>query len=217
MTMLGNVMPQRGAFFDLLTAHTDRLVAGANATLRLITGLGNQPDQNTGLIEEVNANETSADKIKAEFIRLLYESFTTPINRDQLYTLILDLDRVLDTLQSVANAIAMYNIVNSTSEARSMASLGADACLRLNRAVIALAERDRGPRIMELCQEIEALEARSSAAMRDAVTALFRDEGDEPAAWHAMKMRRFYFTQEAVLDGCRRAAKTIEEILIENT
>ena len=28
--MLNNVMPQRGAFFSLLVAHTDRLVAGAN-------------------------------------------------------------------------------------------------------------------------------------------------------------------------------------------
>ena len=41
-------------------------------------------------------------------------------------------------------------------------------------------------------------------------------EGDEQAAWHAVKMRRFYFTQAAVLDGCRRAAKTIDEILVEN-
>ena len=54
--------------------------------MRLITGLGNQTDQTLSLIEEVNLNETSADGIKAEFVKLLYESFTTPINRDQLHT-----------------------------------------------------------------------------------------------------------------------------------
>ena len=112
--MLNNVISQRGTFFILLAAHTDRLVAGASATLRLITGLGNEGHQTALLIEEVNLNETSADAIKADFIRLLYESFTTPINRDQLHTLILDLDRVLNTLQSVANAINMYSIGNST-------------------------------------------------------------------------------------------------------
>jgi hypothetical protein len=31
-----------------------------------------------------------------------------------------------------------------------------------------------------------------------------------------MKMRGFYFMQEAVLDNCKRAAKTLEEILLEN-
>ena len=34
--MLNNVISQRGTFFILLAAHTDRLVAGASATLRLI-------------------------------------------------------------------------------------------------------------------------------------------------------------------------------------
>jgi len=214
--MLNNVMPLRSSFFNLLAAHTDRLLAGASATLRLVTGLGSPGAQTTALIEEVNLNETSADKIKAEFIKLLYESFTTPINRDQLHTLILDLDRVLDTLQSVANAITMYNISDSTPEARALAALATDACLRLNRAVIALADREQAPKVAALCPEIDVLETQASAVMHEAVTKLFREEGDEQAAWYAMKMRRFYFTQVAVLDGCKRASRTIEEILLEN-
>jgi hypothetical protein len=34
-------MPQRKEFYERLAAHSDRVVAGANATLRLIAGLGN--------------------------------------------------------------------------------------------------------------------------------------------------------------------------------
>lgn len=213
--MFDNVIPHRAHFFQLLGAHTDRVVAGANATLRLITGLGTPSDAPAELIEEVNVNETSADDLKAQFIHLLYESFTTPISRDQLHTLILDLDRVLDTLQSVANAIAMYHIQTSTPEARTMASLGADACLRLNRAVLAMAERRRSAEVVQLCREIDDIESRSSQVMREAVTRLFAVEGSDDDAWRAMKLRGFYFAQEAVVDGCKRAAKTIEEILIE--
>lgn len=216
--MLNNVMPQRGTFFELLGAHTDRVVADANATMRLVSGLGNPHADNAALIEEVNANESSADRIKSDFIHLLYESFTTPINREQLHTLILDLDRILDTLQSVANAVAMYNIDKSTAEARTMASLAADACLRLNRAVITLADRSRGQAaLIDFCTEVDKIEGVAAEAMRDAVTKLFEHEGDEAAAWHALKMRGFYFTQEEVLRGCKRAAKTIEEILLENS
>lgn len=214
--MLNNVMPQRSSFFQLLGAHTERLMAGANATLRLISALGNADDHHAALIEEVNLNETSADQIKDQFVHLLYESFTTPINRDQLHTLIRDLDRVLDRLQSVANAINMYSITRSTAESRTMASLAADACLRLNKAVIALGQRNTNAQLVQLCKEIDELEGQAQEAMRQAVTRLFRDEGDEAAAWNAMKMRRFYFAQEAVLSGCKRAAKTIEEIVIEN-
>ncbi len=214
--MLNNVMPKRSEFFNLLAAHTDRLVAGANATLRLVTGLGAQSEHKAALIEEVDANEASADRIKDAFIKLLYDSFTTPMNRDQMHTLIVDLDRVLDTLQSVANGVTMFNIPDSTPPARAMASLAADACLRLNRAVLALAQRGGGPKIRQMCVEIDDLEASAREAMREAITKLFENEGDEQAAWHALRMRRFYLIQAAVLDGCRRAAKSIEEILLDN-
>jgi uncharacterized protein Yka (UPF0111/DUF47 family) len=218
--MLQNVMPKRSEFFNLLAAHSDRLVAGANATMRLITGLGTHAGQESandaGLIEEVNLNETSADEIKTAFTKLLFESFTTPINRDQLHALIRDLDRVLDTLQSVANNIAVYNIADSTAAARTMSSLAADACLRLNRAVIALADRNGGPAVRKEIGEIDALDVRANEIMRDAVTRLFENEGDDAAAFHAMKMRRFYLRQAKVLDRCLRVARTIEEILLEN-
>ena len=214
--MLNNVMPQRGVFFSLLVAHTDRLVAAANASLRLISGLGNPQFDTTTLIDEVNLNETSADDLKDQLIRLLYESFTTPINRDQIHTLTMDLDRVVDSIQSVANSIATHHIEVSTSAAREMASLSADACIRLHRAVVALEGRERVQAIVQQCEEVDQIESRAAEVMRQAITRLFENEGDEAAAWHAMKMRGFYFMQEAVLDHCKRAARTLEEILLEN-
>ena len=214
--MLQNVMPKRGEFFNLLASHADRLVAGANATLRLISGLGTHNELMADLIEEGNVNETSADDIKAAFIRLLFQSFTTPIGRDQLHRLILDLDRVLDTLQGVANSIATYSIADSTADSRTMASLAADACLRLNRAVVGLADRNGSNTVRQQIADIDVLEARASEVMRQAVTQLFAEEGDDTAALHALKMRRFYIHQAKVLDRCRRVAKTIEEILMEN-
>ena len=215
--MLTNVMPKRGAFFDLLAAHADRLVAGANATLRLISGLGQHNTLTADLIEEVYANETSADQIKADFIRLLYESFTTPINRDQMHTLILDLDRVQDDLQHVANAIASYKIGEATAEARAMASLSADASMLLNRAVVALGRTGRDQQTMELGRKIDRLDADAGKLLEKAIRKMFKDEGDDAAVWRAIKMRELYSLLETVLDSCKRAAKTIEEILLENS
>ena len=163
-----------------------------------------------------HASERRADDIKAAFIRLLFQSFTTPIGRDQLHRLILDLDRVLDTLQGVANSIATYSIADSTADSRTMASLAADACLRLNRAVVGLADRNGSNTVRQQIADIDVLEARASEVMRQAVTQLFAEEGDDTAALHALKMRRFYIHQAKVLDRCRRVAKTIEEILMEN-
>lgn len=212
--MFSSLMPQRKEFFELLAAHSDRVVAGANATLRLMNGLGIGTEDTAVLVAEVNLNEQSADKIKAELIRLLHRSFTTPINRDQIHTLTIELDQVLNALQDVANAVGMYNIKASTPEAREMASLGADACMRLNRAVMALPDKKRNDETMGLCKEIDAIESQADRVQRKAITGLF--DGTQ-TVWTAMKMREFYALQEKVLDRCEDAAKTIEEILIENS
>lgn len=212
--MFSSLMPRRKEFFELLAAHSDRVVAGGNATLRLINGLGQGTEDIPALVAEVNLNEKSADKIKSELISLLHKSFTTPINRDQIHTLTIELDRVLNALQDVANAIGMYHISESTPESREMAALGADACVRLNRAVMALPDKKRNEETVNLCKEIDAIESQADRVQRKAMHKLF--DGSS-TIWAAMRMRELYALQEEVLDRCENAAKTIEEILIENS
>lgn len=213
--MFSGMMPQRREFFDLLVAHSDKLVASANATLRIVNTLGPGNSEDIALlIKEVDFNEKSGDKIKADVIALLHKSFITPLNRDEIHTLTIELDRVLGALQKVANAVSMYNIQESTPEARELAALSADSCLRLNRAVIALAGKERNKEAIVLCQEIDEIETKADKVLKKAITRLFQNGGD---VWTAMKLREFYVLQEDVLDCCEEAAKTIEEILIENS
>lgn len=213
--MFSGLMPQRREFFDLLVAHSDKLVASANATLRIVNTLApNNREDITLLVKEVDFNEKSGDKIKADVIALLHKSFITPINRDEIHTLTIELDRVLGALQKVANAVGMYNIQESTPEARELAALSADSCMRLNRAVIALADKERNKEAIVLCQEIDEIESKADKVLKKAITRLFQNGGD---VWTAMKLREFYVLQEEVLDCCEEAAKTIEEILIENS
>ena len=212
--MFSSLMPQRREFYELLAAHSDRVVAGANAVLRLMNGLGQGTEDIPVLVAEVNLNEQAGDKIKYELIQLLHRSFTTPINRDQIHTLTVELDLVLNAIQDVANAVGMYNIKESTTAAREMAALAADACMRLNRAVIALPDKTHQKETVDLCKEIDAIESQADRVQRKAITALFNGSG---TLWNALKMREFYALQEEVVDRCEDAAKTIEEILIENS
>lgn len=213
--MFSGMMPKKKEFFDLLIAHSDRLVASANATLRLVNNLGAaSPDDIELLVKEIDFNEKSGDKIKAEVIALLHKSFITPLDRDEIHNLTLELDKVLSALRNVANAVGMYNIQQSTPEAREMAALGADSCLRLNRAMISLADESRRKETAAFCQEIDELESKADLVLKQAITRLFQDGGD---IWVAIRLREFYFLLENVLDRCEETAKTIEEILIENS
>ena len=99
--MLSSLMPQRKEFYELLAALSDRVVAGGNATLRLLNGLGGTTEDLATLVAEVSLLEQAGDKIKAQVVTLLHRSFTTPINRDQIHSLTIELDLVLNAIQDV--------------------------------------------------------------------------------------------------------------------
>ena len=67
---------------------------------------------------------------------------------------------------------------------------------------------------VNLCKEIDAIESQADRVQRKAISQLF---DGSVGIWQAMKMRELYSLQENVLDRCEDAAKTIEEILIENS
>ena len=76
------MLPKRSEFFELLAAHSERVLAGANAMLRLVSSLGVSKQDVAALIEEINMNEASSDQIKNDLMTMLHKSFVTPLNRD---------------------------------------------------------------------------------------------------------------------------------------
>ena len=109
-----------------------------------------------------------------------------------------------------------HDLVARRAGHRLTGTASANALTDDHRQLSHLADRRRQAEVTAICHEIEQLEDRVAAAMREAITKLFAVEGDEAAAWHAIKMRRFYTAQEDVLYNCKRAAHTIEEIVLEN-
>ncbi len=210
------MLPKRTQFFELLEAHSERVLAGANSMLRLINDLGVSAAEVAALIQEVNMNEASADQIKADLLLMLHKSFVTPLNRDQVYELTLDIDRIMNAVQDVAQAVNIYHIGAANAESRELASMAADACSRLTRAIAALKEKERSEVSVNLCVEIERIEEKSDLVMQRAIKTLFQNEGDEQAALRALALREFYALQEKVLRACKASAQMLEEILIQN-
>ena len=86
--MLGNVMPHRGTFFNLLAAHADRLVAGANANAAgaCSAGWATRPDKApTGDRPGDQRNRGQCRRRSRPISSSYYEFFTTPINTN-VYT-----------------------------------------------------------------------------------------------------------------------------------
>ena len=207
--MLGRLMPREGKFFDLFTAHAERIVEGSRELAQMI-GTFTDLDAHA---QRIDAAERAADKVTHETIALLHKTFITPFDRDQIHQLITTMDDILDLTQDVAESIALYDLRRATPEAKQLAEINQMCCERVRTAVGLLTNIKQPQAILKCCEEIDRLESDADRVLRAAMSKLFRDE---PDVKNLIKLRTIYELLETISDRCEDVANIIEGVVLEN-
>jgi predicted phosphate transport protein (TIGR00153 family) len=207
-------MPHEGKFFDLFNAHAEQVVLGSQALVGLLKAFNDSGEEAERQCNRVDVAEKTADNITHETMRQLHKSFITPLDREEIHQLITSLDDILDLTQDAAHTVTLYDIRHITAESVRLGEIGLSCVERVRAAVGLLASMDNGPRILELCHEIDELESAADREMRGAMSRLFREE---PDVRELIKYRAIYELLETVTDRCEDVANIIEGIVIENS
>ena len=208
--MLARLMPREGRFFDLFTAHAERIIEGSR---ELAAMLGSFSDLDAHA-QRIDGAERAADKITHECITLLHKTFITPFDREQIHQLITTMDDILDLIQDVAESVALYDLRSVTPEAKQLAEICQMCCDRVKTTVALLTNVKSSEAILKCCEEIDRLESDADRVLRSALSKLFRDEADLK---QVMKMRVIYDLLESITDRCEDVANVVEGIVLENS
>lgn len=212
--MFGRFMPKEVKFFDLFNAHSKEAVLGAQTLQALMTALNETPEKAAALAAEIQVIESRADKITYETVSLLHSTFITPLDRNEIHTLISRLDDVLDTIEDAAQAVTMYDIRRATPEVIRFADIILACVNRVNDAVTLLHKMDNAPAILAACKDIDRLESDADTVLHEAMSRLFREETD---VRELIKLKAIYEILETVTDRCDDVANIIESIVLENS
>jgi hypothetical protein len=214
--LFGKLLPREGNFFELINEHGNRIAEGARSFMQLIQNYGD-----TTLREkhaaDVDGAEKSADKITAEVHRLLHKTFITPIDREQIHSLINAMDDILDLLQDSAEVMALYNVKHVGEDVLRLGEISVKCCERVQHAVSLLPRISEAPvaeAAIKTCEEIDRLESDADRVMRSAMSKLFRDEIDTR---ELIKLKAVYEHLESISDRCEDVANLIEGVVLENS
>ena len=208
--MFGRLLPKEGRFFDLFNAHAAQVVRAATELSALMHDYSQLEDR-ARIIDEA---EHAADRITAETIRLLHQTFITPLDRDHIHQLINGLDDICDLIQDTAQTLTLYDIKKITPETERLADIGAKCSERVKDVVQLIGDKEgRFEAILKTCEEIDRLESDADRVMRAAVSRLFREEQD---VREIIKMKAIYELLEAITDRCLDVANLAEGISLEN-
>ena len=214
--VFGRLLPKEGNFFGLFNEHGKHIADGAQAFLAMVRDYADV-EQRERQANRVNAAERAADRITAEVQRLLHRSFITPIDRDQIHTLINALDDVLDLLQDSTEVMQLYDLQNLSDDVLRLTEISVRCCERVQHVLTLLPklrDADVTASVLKTCEEIDQLESDADRVMRSAMSRLFREE---PDTRQLIKLKAVYEHLESISDRCEDVANLVEGIVLENS
>lgn len=214
--LFGKLMPREGNFFEMFNQHAERIVEAARAFSQLVANY-NDPHLREQYNRDVDNAERAADRITHDVNKALHKTFITPIDREQIHSLINTMDDVADLIQDSAETMALYDVRYMTDEIKRLTDISLKCCERLKDAVALLAKlSDPGSAeaALKTCEEIDRLESDADRVMRSAMSKLFREE---PDVRELIKLKAIYELLETITDRCEDVANLIEGIILENS
>lgn len=205
-----NLKPKEDKFYKLFLDAAQNVNEGAVLLRASLDSLSDK-ELSVNKIEEL---EHEGDKLVNIVVKELNEAFITPIDREDIYALIKKLDDILDLINSTMHRFLMYDINQSTKEAKLMADMIV-ACtnhiLELMKSLNSVG--NKAERIKEKITSIHKIESEADSLFRKTVAELFKNETNPI---EIIKWKEIYQILENTIDNCEKIANTVEGVVIKN-
>jgi predicted phosphate transport protein (TIGR00153 family) len=200
------LIPKEERFYDDFTTMAEQIRHGAELLDAMLA-----PDRPIwDKANEIKEVEHKCDFLTHEIIQRLNRTFVTPLDREDIHTLAVKLDDVMDAIDASAAIISLYHIESVRPGARELARLVLDSVVQVVRAVQALEGR-RG--VAESAVEINRLENEADRAHQAAVQSLFKEETN---AITIMKWKEILDFLEQATDRCEDVANVLEGVVVKH-
>jgi uncharacterized protein len=197
----------RNIFFELLEQAADNVVVATELLHELLLHFPEGSER----AEAINDCEHRGDQIAHDLIERLNRELATPIEHEDLLTLISALDDIVDLVDEVASCLTLYAVEAPMTQADALAQVLRDAARELCRAVHKVG---RFEDISAHVVEVHRLENEGDQLVRGAIASLFVD-GIDPMV--VIRWKDIFERLEDAIDSTERAAYVLEGVVIKNT
>lgn len=156
--------------------------------------------------------ETAGDKLIHELIVMLNKSFMTPIEREDILSLAIRMDDVLDGAEGTIAHFEMFSLTEIDESMRDFLAYIAKSSDEIVKAMELLNKKDLvGMRQHAIL--IKDYERECDEVLRSSIKKLFLNEKDPI---RLIKFKDIYEQLEEIADYCQTVANTIETIIMRN-
>jgi predicted phosphate transport protein (TIGR00153 family) len=165
-------------------------------------------------IQQIKKIEQEADVHSHEVFKQLNVAFITPIDREDIYSIIKETDDITDSIEAVSNKMWMMSVNEITPAMKLMGQYIVNACRSLVNLMSEIKNHKKSNKLNDYAIEINNIEEQGDRCYKDAMKELFDKEKDPV---RIIKMKEIYKELEDTLDNCEDVADCVEGIIITKT
>ena len=201
--------PKQIDFFDEFNKITSNNSTAASLFVSLIKNL----DNTEARAKEIFKLEQDSDTLTHEILKKLHSSYLAFLDSEDINTLTIKLDDILDLIWAATDMVNIFKIKKSTKAALEMAQGLRESIDLVGEAVKKLEEKNYTA-VNEYCIEINKLENKMDRYFKYALEELF-DEIKDPIL--IIQWKDIYDHIEYAADKCEEVADILETIVLKKT
>ena len=206
--MFRKLLPQEVGYFDFFERHAALCLTACQELHAMLAEDGDM----TARASRIKELEREADVITRACMEALHRTFITPIDRADIHKLIQRLDDIVDSVESTASRMMLYEITDRPAEGLALTAVLVRAAEEITHALPGLRNMKNADTIKQHCMTLYELENEGDNIMRNALAKLFREEKDPI---RLIKWKELYERLEKSTDRCEAVASIIQSIVIE--
>jgi uncharacterized protein len=204
-----NLLPRDTTFFDLFEGLATHAVSCSEHLRRLAVAFPKIEVE----VQRIRQEEHQADDLAHTALDRLDRTFITPFDREDIHTLVNELDNVVDMVDALAKRFTLYNIKNMEPVFVKQCEVLVRATATLSEAVHRLRKSRKLSELSDKLIEIHRLESEGDDNHHAAISKLY---GGTVEPLEVMKWKELYDYIENAIDGCEDVGNTLERIVLKN-
>ncbi|MGA2506080.1 MAG: DUF47 family protein [Chitinispirillaceae bacterium] len=208
--LLDLLLPRETKFYTYLEEEAEQLIAGCTMFQELLTNISTYSES---VIKEklfaINECEQKGDIIERRIIDELHKTFITPIDREDIHLMTINIDKSLDILNSISRKIEIYRIRKVPSNVCKFTEVIVEIACELRALLDALRRKGK---IDETVQKMHGLENKADDLFHMGMAELFTEQY---SPIDVIKYKEVYEHLENIVDSIDFIGKLVRGIMVK--
>ncbi len=209
--ILDFLLPREVKFFKYMHSQADIFIDGCELFRKLATTIDKiSDDEAKNIIKRINEFEQKGDDLEHLIIDELHKTFITPLDREDIHSIAINIDKSLDILNSISRKFEIYGIRNVPINVCRFADVIVEIAIELRNLFSALEKKSD---INDIVRRMHELENKADTLFYTSVAELFSNGKYNPV--EIIKYKEIYEHLESIVDSVDFIGKIVRGVAVK--